>query len=141
MTEYPVLLEIRGMQHGEDDEPQAIELTTEGTMAKADDHYSISYPESALTGLEGVTTTFDVWPTRVVLTRTGSLNSRMVFEQGYLDSSLYDVGFGALLLEVKASRVDVHLTDEGGSFHIDYRVTIDKNATGRISYHIQVKKQ
>ena len=141
MNQYPILLEIRGTQYAEDEEPQNLELTTEGQMCHQDDHYSISYRESALTGLEGVMTTFDVWKDRVVLNRTGALNSRMEFRVGYLDSSLYDVGFGGLMMEVKATKVEVDLHDDGGFFHIDYRIAIERTSMGRIAYHITVKRQ
>ncbi len=139
MRSHPVLLTIRGRQQTDGEEGEWIELTTEGTMEQLEDHYVVRYEESELTGLSGVTTAFEVWPRRVILSRSGALNSRMEFVQGYLDQSLYDMGFGALLLEVRASRVEVQLDETGGSFRIDYRLTIDQTSSGRISYQIDVK--
>ena len=74
-----VVLSIQGKQHYDDQEPEVIELVTEGTLEFRDGGWDIAYEESALTGLEGVTTTFRVQPDQITLTRTGKLNSQMIF--------------------------------------------------------------
>ena len=57
--ELPVLLTIRSEQHFEDMEPDSIELMTEGALTPTEEGGLIlSYQESALTGMEGATTTF-----------------------------------------------------------------------------------
>ena len=77
-----VLLNVQGRQTYGDQEPDIIQLTTEGTMEYRDGAWEISYKESDLTGLEGVTTVFRVEPQKIVLTRSGKLNSQMVFQLG-----------------------------------------------------------
>ena len=64
-----VVLAIRGQQTYAGQDPEVIELVTEGTMVFRNGGWDISYEESALTGLEGVTTTFRVEPGKVLLTR------------------------------------------------------------------------
>ena len=96
----PVILEIRGTQRYQDQDPEVIQLTTEGTMELRDGGWDICYEESDLTGLKGVTTTFRVEPDKVILTRTGNLHSQMVFQQGVSHESLYQMDFGALMLSV-----------------------------------------
>ena len=46
-----VILHIRGSQRYEDQEPEIIELTTEGIMEFSHGGWDISYEESELTGL------------------------------------------------------------------------------------------
>ena len=46
-----VVLAIRGRQTYADQEPEVIELVTEGTMEFRNGGWDISYEESALTGL------------------------------------------------------------------------------------------
>ena len=99
-----VILTICGRQTYEGQEPDVIELTTDGTMEFHDGGWNISYEESELTGLQGVTTTFRVEPGRVTLNRTGKLHSRMVFQEGTAHESLYQMEFGALLVTVCADR-------------------------------------
>ena len=55
-----VMLSLRGQQDYVDQEPEVISLITEGTLEKQADGWSVSYQETDLTGLEGVTTTFFV---------------------------------------------------------------------------------
>ena len=49
-----VVLSIQGRQTYAGQEPEVIELVTEGTMEYRSGGWDISYEESALTGLEGV---------------------------------------------------------------------------------------
>ena len=76
----PVLLSIRGEQYFDDIDPDATELMTDGTLEVTEDGLVLSYEESELTGMEGTTTTFEVCGPRVTLTRSGTVNSQMVFE-------------------------------------------------------------
>ena len=99
----PVVLSIRGRQSYEGQEPDVIELVTEGTMAFVDGGWDISYEETELTGMAGVTTTFRVEPGKITLTRTGKLNSQMVFQEGTVHESLYQMEYGALMISVCAT--------------------------------------
>ena len=85
----PVMLSIRGEQYFDGIDPDETELMTEGTMELAEDGIVLSYEESELTGMEGTTTTFEVKGPRVTLTRSGTVNSQMVFEEGRQHTSLY----------------------------------------------------
>ena len=85
----PVMLAIEGRQSYVGQEPEIIRLDTEGTMEFRDGGWDITYEESELTGLLGVTTTFRVEPGRVTLSRTGKLFSTMVFQEGVSHDSLY----------------------------------------------------
>ena len=91
MEEQKVLLSVRGRQTYGDQEQDTIELVTEGTMVFRDGGWDISYEETALTGMEGVTTTFRVEPGKVTLLRTGKLNSTMVFQENVAHDSLYQL--------------------------------------------------
>ena len=49
----PVLLFIRGEQYFDDVDPDATELTTEGTLELTEKGLLLTYQETALTGMEG----------------------------------------------------------------------------------------
>lgn len=134
-----MVLSIRGRQTYLDQEPEVIELVTEGQMECRDGGWDLSYEESELTGLEGVTTTFRVEPEKVTLTRTGKLNSQMVFQVGVVHESLYKVEFGALMLMVMASKVEWELSEEnGGVIDLVYAIEIEQTAAGVIDYHLEI---
>ena len=134
-----VVLFIRGQQTYDGQEPDVIELTTEGTMEFRDGGWDIRYEESALTGLEGVTTTFRVEPNRVILDRSGRLRSRMVFELGVAHDSLYQMEFGALLMTVKATHVFYDILPDGGSIDLQYTIGIEHTQAGVIDYHLDIR--
>ena len=134
-----VMLSIRGSQRYPDQDPEIIELVTEGTMEFRCGGWDISYEESALTGLEGVTTTFRVEPDKVTLTRTGALKSQMVFQQGVPHDSLYQMPFGALMLTVNATSVFYDIVPDGGVIDLSYNISIENTEAGVIDYHLDIR--
>lgn len=135
----PVMLKLTGRQTYLEQEPEVIELTTEGTLEREEDGWRISYEESELTGLKGVTTTFHIRPGKVTLSREGALKSEMHFEVGQYHHSLYQMEFGALQITVYASQVDYTLDEKGGTLDLVYAIDIENNASGLIIYHLDVK--
>ena len=136
---YAVMLSIQGKQSYQDQEPEIIELVTSGEMEFRDGGWDISYQETQLTGLEGVTTTFRIEPEKVTLTRTGGLNSQMVFQQGVQHDSLYRMPFGALMLSVCATHVFFDITPDGGCIDLVYQINIEQSTGGTVEYHLDIR--
>ena len=134
-----VVLASRGRQSYEDQEPDIIELTTDGTMEFRDGGWDISYEETALTGLEGVTTVFRVEPDKVILTRTGKLRSQMIFQKGVVHESLYQMDFGTLMIAVCAQFLYFDITPEGGMIDLVYHIDIENSACGTVDYHLDIR--
>ena len=134
-----VVLSIRGRQTYAGQEPEIIELVTEGTMIFRNGGWDISYEESALTGLEGVTTTFRVEPGKVMLTRTGKLQSQMIFEEDVPHETLYQMSFGTLMMTVKATFVFFDLVEDGGTIDLSYNLDIENTEAGIIDYHLDIR--
>ena len=133
------ILSIQGRQTYADQKPEIIELVTEGTMDFRDGGWDISYEETALTGMEGVTTTFRVEPGRVILRRQGTLQSEMVFEEGVSHDSLYQMSFGALLMTVKATFLFYDIVEDGGTIDLSYNIDIENTEAGVIDYHLDIR--
>ena len=138
MSKFPVVLSVRGVQRYEDQEPEIIELTTEGTMERQKEVWEIAYEESDLTGLDGVTTAFRVGPRGVVLKRTGNIENQMIFMEGRKHESLYRLDFGALMLTVQATKVHSDITEKGGTLDIHYQIEIEDTSAGTVQYHVEV---
>lgn len=134
----PVMLSIKGRQSYMDQEPDCIELITEGTLDFHNGGWDLSYEESALTGLEGVKTTFRVEKDRVLLERTGKLRSQMVFQEGVRHDSLYQMEFGALMISVCAERVWAQIGYDGGMIDLIYSIQMEQDTAGQIDYHLDI---
>lgn len=134
-----VMLSIQGKQTYPDQEPEIIELVTEGVLTDFDGGWELQYEESDLTGLEGVTTAFRILPEQIILSRTGRLNSRMVFEEGVFHDSLYELEFGVLHITVCATHIKADISENGGTVDLTYRIEIEQTASGAIEYHLSFR--
>lgn len=137
----PVLLSIRGEQYFDDIDPDATELMTEGTMTLTEGGMVLSYRETELTGMEGTTTTFEVKGPQVILTRSGAVNSQMIFEEGRRHTSLYETPYGELTVDIQTSALRHTLSQRGGVLEIRYSIAVEHTVTGRNSFKIRVKRK
>ncbi len=140
--EKNVIISIKGMQAYEGLEEDTIELVTQGRLLDCgEDGLTLSYQESELTGMEGTLTTFQVEKTgRVILLRTGQVNSQMVFEEGRRHLSLYQTPVGDLSVGIRANRVRNTLGMQGGELEIDYAIELDHALAGQNIFHIKVRE-
>ncbi len=136
-----VILSIESRQAYPGQEPEKMKLVSEGKLSFRDGGWDVSYEESALTGLEGVTTTFRVEPGKITLSRKGQLNSEMVFTEGKPHDSLYEMPFGALMLTVTAQRVMFDLTPDGGYIDLVYSISIENDDAGTVDYHLDIRRK
>ena len=138
---WPIVLSIRGEQYFDGIDPDATELMTEGSMTLTEDGMLLSYEESTLTGMEGTTTTFEVKGPRVTLTRSGAVNSQMVFEEGRQHTSLYETPFGELSVDIQTSELRHNLSERGGLMEIKYSIAVEHTVTGRNCFKIRVRRK
>ena len=134
-----VTLAIEGRQTYPGQEPEIIQLVTDGIMEFRNGGWDISYEESELTGLAGVITTFRIEPGMVTLTRKGTLSSTMIFQENVEHESLYQMPCGALMLSVKATRVFFDIVPDGGMIDLSYNICIENSEAGVIDYHLDIR--
>lgn len=134
-----VILSILGRQAYLDQEPDQVELVTEGVLEDVGGAWVLTYEESDLTGMSGVTTSFTVEQDKITLRRSGKLNSEMVFQEGVVHESLYQVDFGALMIAVCANRVMADISHDGGMIDLVYAIELEQTAAGVIDYHLDIR--
>lgn len=137
--EQKVLLTILSQQQFQQERPEKTKLVTEGTMSVEDGRVILSYWESALTGLEGTKTSFLIEEGKVTLTRSGAVESKMTFAVGKEDRSLYDMGFGALMIAVRTEHIKSSFHKHGGSLRVSYGIVIEDETAGSIRYLIRAQ--
>lgn len=142
MTEKEVILYVRGEQYFDGIDPDGTELITEGTMTISEDGtITLEYPETELTGMAGTTTRFTLQGGTVTLTRSGTVNSQMIFQQGVLHSSLYETPFGTLTVDISTSRLAHRLNEHGGLLEIRYAISVEHRVTGNHQFKIRVREK
>ena len=133
-------ISITGTQRMEGVEPETLGLVTEGSYCYEPGLAIVSYVESEMTGLEGVVTSFTVEDGRTVtLRRTGKLNAEMRFVRGQAHDSLYDMGFGAMMISVVTEDMTILLNEHGGVLDLEYRVEVEHALCSRNHYHIEIR--
>ena len=85
----PVKIRIFSMIKDETGESQTTEQRYAGTMTERSGKYYVMYAEDAQSGLEGTKTTLKWDQNRVVIMRSGTVDHRQEFYQGYKDKSIY----------------------------------------------------
>ena len=125
-----VIISVTGVQQGVNG-PDAMELVTAGQYGQDEKETLLTWQESELTGMEGTKTSLRVQPRGVVLSREGTLNTRMEFEEGRKRYFLYETPFGSATMGLNTRRIINRLGAHGGEIEIDYSVDMDDTIVGR----------
>lgn len=134
-----VLVRVKGTQTNDLGEQDSIELITEGRFFIRDQHYYILYNETHLSGMEGTTTTLKVEPQRVTLNRMGTAEQKTTFETGILNAGFYVTPYGTMRISVLPSKVEVDLTERGGSINLEYELQLGQEKVSDNQLQITVQ--
>lgn len=117
-----VLVKVKGTQTNDLGEQDTIELITEGSYFVKAESFYIVYNETVLSGMEGTTTSIKAESQKVTLNRMGTAELKQTFEVGVFNSGHYITPYGTMQLAVIPSKVQVDLTDAGGSINLEYEL-------------------
>jgi len=134
-----VMISIKGTPLPTEDENEAFELMTDGEYMHEGGVSTFSYIESELTGVNGLLTTFNVEPDRVVLSRAGGTTGDMIFSENQKHHFLYDTPFGSILMGIDTHSINEDMRDDGGSLEICYDVEVDNVSVSRNLFQINIK--
>lgn len=136
-----IILFVKGEQSYDGVEPEVTELITEGTMTIDDGgEIILEYQESEITGMEGTNTRFIVNQDEVELLRTGVVESRILFQRGRRNSSLYETPWGTMMVDVATTRLAHRLGERGGVMEIGFTIAVNHQVTGENRFKIRVKE-
>lgn len=125
-----VILSIKGNQVNPEGQDNKIELITEGRLYKKDNAYYIEYEESVISGMEGTKTMIVVEDQRIFLERTGSHESRFVFEKGRKYVNYYETPFGNLEMGIFPTKIDSSMDENQGKLDLKYELDISGKYAG-----------
>ena len=133
------VISIKGSPVFSDDDDDSFELMTDGEYSQKNGVSTFSYIESELTGLDGLLTTFNVEPDRVVLSRGGGINGDMIFSETQKHHFLYDTPFGAITMGIDTHSITKNMRDDGGSLEIRYDIEVDNISVSQNLFQIDVR--
>ena len=135
-----VTVNIKGTQHsGAGDD--CIEYFTVGKFGQRDGRFCISYDDSASFGLQGVTTTLHIdEDKKVVLQRSGPVQSRLTVEKGQRNLCHYGMEFGSAMLGVFGETINNELNQNGGRLYMSYTLDINSSLLSKNELEIVVEE-
>ena len=131
------MISIKGIQRV-DGEQEVVELLTCGRFYRRNNSYWLSYQESEATGFEGARTTLTCEQGRVTMTRTGSVHTQLIIEEGKRHQCSYDLGFGSMIIGVSCSHIQSTLDDNGGSLSFGYSLDLNTALTSEHQVTVSV---
>lgn len=135
-----VMITVRSRQSQPDgSDEDSIELVTEGKYYHDDEKTVISYEESEITGFGGCTTTFSVYPDRIIMNRDGNGSSDMIFDSERRHQYYYETPVGSMMLGVVTLSSKSQLHNSGGSLEVHYLLDLDNKVFSRNSFVIDVR--
>ena len=135
------LISIKGTVFAENAQPDIIELITAGRYYTKDGKQYISYKESEVTGLEGVTTTLKVeGGDSVTLIRSGAAQSRLIIAKGQRQLCHYGTDYGDLMVGISGCHIDSKLGDVGGELSFNYTIDVNSSTVSQNEVSISVRE-
>jgi uncharacterized beta-barrel protein YwiB (DUF1934 family) len=135
-----VLVTIRGTQTNDLGERETIELVTKANYYQKNSSFYIVYNESEISGLAGTTTSLKAEPSRVTLNRMGTAEVKQVFEEGIHHETSYVTPYGSMWIRVLPWKVEVDLTEVGGSINLEYELELCRQRIGYNELSITVQE-
>jgi len=136
-----VMISIKGTPVPIEDEGRdgSFELMTDGEYFTEGDVSTFSYVESDLTGVDGMLTTFNVEPHRVVLRRDNGMGGDMIFSESQKHHFLYETPFGSVLMGIDTHSIKTNMRDDGGSLEIRYDIEVDNISVSKNLFEINIR--
>ena len=130
-------------QQIDEDEPQSMEMYSDARLRMTEDMFSLSYEETALTGMEGTSSQMSFvlsQPHLLTMIRSGSVSTALVFEPGKRHFCTYKTPYMPFEVCVHTIRVDNRLLDDEASLDLDYVVEIRGAQAERCRLHLELKE-
>jgi uncharacterized beta-barrel protein YwiB (DUF1934 family) len=145
MTEADAFAEgmLDAIEDNEGDEPQSMEMFSDARLRLTDDMFSLSYEETALTGMEGTSSQLSFirsQPHLLTMIRSGSVSTALVFEPGKRHFCTYKTPYMPFEVCVHTIKVDNRLLDAEGTLDLDYVVEIRGAQAERCRLHLEIKE-
>lgn len=134
-----VTISVKGLL-GVDKNGDEIELNTSGTYDYGEDEVSFTYLETELTGLEGTVTTFTVTSDAVTISREGTVNMQMLFEEGRQNHFNYSTPYGSIMMSVDTQMIEGNFHEHGGFLEVSYVIDMQREVAFKTAFTVDIKE-
>lgn len=110
------------------DDCDKTELVTEGEYTVRNGKYFLRYKEHLADVGGDCNTIIKIDEKSVVMTRTGNINTQMIFEKGKRHMSHYETPMGSFTIGVSTDLLNIGVNEKGGEVEIKYNLDINNSA-------------
>lgn len=135
-----VIITIKSAQEYDSQDNDSIEFVTGGEYSHKDGITEFTYMESQLTGLEGTKTTFQIKNGDVTMSREGTVNTQMVFQEGRRHYFMYETPFGTVTMGLNTLGITMDMNQNGGQLDIHYVIDMENSALSRNTFNINIRE-
>lgn len=119
-------IHVVGIQRDCDGESDNIEIKTEARYCEKKNSTYLIYDESEITGMEGSKTKLRIEEDRIVMMRSGSVETKMEFVEGDKTDVVYKCPHGIFNMDVKTDEISVErFEDKISNISIKYTMCFD----------------
>lgn len=136
-----VILKILSSQQFVNCDVENVDLTTQASFYQKNGKYYISYDESEVTGLGNTKTTLKVDGNNATMIRTGEYAAQMKFIEHKKAVGLYETITGPMTISTYTSRVENNITQDGGTFSVEYTIELENSLVGEHAFEMIVTPQ
>ena len=136
---HDVFLTVRSEQDYEGGEHDEFTLSADGVLENTPEGWTLSYDQTAEN--EQTHTVLSISAERVVLRRSGTLKSEMVFEAGKTHTTVYALPFGTLSMTVSTDSIRQKLSERGGVLSVCYRIAVGEQMKSKNSFRMQIRRK
>lgn len=111
-----------------DGDCDATQFVTEGEYAQRNGKYMLRYKEQMTDEYNECSTIIKFDSDTVIMTRSGGVNTQMIFEKGKRHVSHYETPLGSFTIGVCTDDLNVDIDDFGGTVEIGYVLDINNSA-------------
>lgn len=134
-----ILIEIKAVIKQTDEEPQVIEMTTEGEWFEKNNALFIVYYESEISGMEGSKTMLKIHDQVITMTRFGQSHSKMVFQAQERSESVYHTPYGVFEMSINTLVLEHDFNAYRGTLKIEYEMALEAVSTSHNVLEIKVR--
>lgn len=122
-----------------DESGDKTELVTEGEYTLRNGKYLLRYREQLSDVGDECTTVIRIDNETVVMSRSGNINTQMIFEKGKRHVGHYETPLGSFTIGVSTDALAIKVDDNGGEVEIRYILDINNSAQVENYLHLNIR--
>ncbi len=121
--EKEIILRVKSFQKMKDEEPFEMDLYTECKYIEKEDVIELVYWENEMMGPKSKVI-LTIADESLCMKRSGEVETKMTFEVGKRETSIYKTPYGDFKIELLTDSLDIDISRNHGSINVEYTVSL-----------------